>query len=60
MNLKDYETVIASASKAISADENNALAHMYMAIGYKWGRNDIAKAEWYENKAKSLNETSKK
>lgn len=60
MNLKDYETVISSATKAIAADENNALAHMYMAIGYKWGRNDTAKAEWYENKANALDAASKK
>ena len=60
MNLKDYETVISSATKAIAADENNALAHMYMAIGYKWGRNDAVKAEWYENKANALDAASKK
>ena len=60
MNLKDYETVISAAAKAIVADENNALAHMYMAIGYKWGRNDLVKAEWYENKANALDTASKK
>lgn len=60
MNLKDYETVISSAAKAIAVDENNALAHMYMAIGYKWGRNDAAKAEWYENRASALDAASKK
>lgn len=59
MNLKDYETVISSATKAIEADENNALAHMYMAIGYKWGRNDSAKAVWYENRAKQLDGAAK-
>lgn len=60
MNLKEYEVVISSAANAIAVDENNALAHMYMAIGYKWGRNDTAKAEWYENKANALEAASKK
>lgn len=59
MTMKDYETVIDAASKAIAVDEKNALAHMYMAIGYKWGRNDQQKADYYESKAKSLDSEKK-
>lgn len=58
MNKEDWDTVIESAAKAIELDDQNALAHMYMAIGLKWGPQDLEKSAWYEAKAKELNQNS--
>lgn len=54
MDAKDWVTVITMAERALAEDEDHVLANMYMAIGLKWGRNDLVKSAAYERKAKEL------
>jgi len=54
MDAKDWATVIIMAERALAEDENHVLANMYMALGLKWGRNDLEKSAAYERKAKEL------
>lgn len=53
MDQEKWQKVAETASLALKADENNAMANMYMAIGMKKTGNDEM-SKFYEEKAKQL------
>jgi len=57
-DLKDWQKVKETAQKALSADDKNPMANMYMAIGLKFTGHETEAIE-YQNKAKKLEEEQK-